>query len=547
VTAGTKVGVRLGGALRVFTVASSQPALAVVHAATAVESRAAAAELPVLAGVDRALAQLVAMVRACRDDGDGVQPARGALVYGPSGVGKTLLARAVARAVGGRVVVVEPGSPHAQQQLQAALGGGGGGGGGALVVIDDADVLCPARAHASDAASRHLVSALLALLDDGAARRTFCLACARRPELMDAALRRPGRLDEEIELCVPDADARAAILAAHLARYPHAVADVRAVAAKAHGFVGADLAAAVRAAAQACVREGAVSQSALQAAVARTSPSALRQVAVEVPDVRWSDIGGMQAAKRVLRQAVELPLAQPEAFARLGVAPPAGVLLYGPPGCSKTLMAKAVATESEMNFVAVKGPELLSKWVGESEKAVQETFRRARASAPCVVFFDEVDALAGRRDDAAAGVEARVLSQLLLELDGVQARGHVVVLCATNRPDLLDPALLRPGRLDRLVYVPPPDAEARRAILRLHLRAVPLDCAPDALDDVDTKGFSGAEVAAVAREAALLAMDRGARAVALDDVVSAARAVKPQITRDMLDFYEGFAARQRSA
>mmetsp|Transcript_6271 Transcript_6271/g.8750 ORF Transcript_6271/g.8750 Transcript_6271/m.8750 type:complete len:699 (+) Transcript_6271:561-2657(+) len=297
------------------------------------------------------------------------------------------------------------------------------------------------------------------------------------------------------------------------------------------------------------------------AALSRTSPSALREVVIEVPTVRWTDIGGMDQVKQSLIEVVEWPLRRPEVFKSLGISPPRGVLLYGPPGCSKTLMAKALATESQMNFLAVRGPELLSKWLGESEKAIQSLFRKARAAAPSIIFFDEIDALAGKRGDSSSGVSDRVLSQLLTELDGIHGLKQVIVVAATNRPDLLDAALIRPGRIDRKIYVPPPDEESRLQIFTLELRKMPVHRDVNLSECVTlSTGFSGAEIAAVCSEAAMLAIEREAdlaedevtdrkeinrmdkkeeevSCVRMEDLREALHATQPQITAQMLAFY----------
>eukprot|EP01137_Pigoraptor_chileana_P036959 Opistho-2@33358 len=272
----------------------------------------------------------------------------------------------------------------------------------------------------------------------------------------------------------------------------------------------------------------------------------MREVAVEVPTVRWDDIGGQAETKQRLREAVEWPLRHPDAFVRMGVRPPKGILLYGPPGCSKTLMAKALATESGLNFIAVKGPQLFSKWVGESERAVREVFRKARAASPSIVFFDEIDSMAGARSDGGSsggGVFDRVLSQLLSELDGIEARGHVTVVAATNRPDLIDKALLRPGRIDRMIYVAPPDEPARDAIFRIALRRTPLDASVSIASlATASAGRSGAEIGAICREAALCAMedDLGASTVTAAHFARAMKRIPGQITDAMLQFYDNY-------
>ncbi len=451
-----------------------------------------------------------------------------------------------------------------------------------VIVLDEVEALCSRRDAASSELDKRMVATFLALMDGfQGMERVVVLAATSRPHALDSAVRRPGRLDREIDLGVPGEAARKDILKVLLRQAgPTTITvseeDTQLVASRAHGFVGADLLLVCKEAAMlaarrvgrllAPVKEGGVQEGNLQmtgkdllAGLARVRPSALREVAVEVPRVRWGDIGGMGEVKRALQECVEWPLTRPEAFVRMGIAPPKGVLLYGPPGCSKTLMARALATESGMNFLAVKGPELLSKWLGESEKALQALFKKARTAAPTVIFFDEVDALAGRRGEGEdSKASERVLSQLLTELDGVQPLRRVVVVAATNRPDLLDPALLRPGRIDRKVYVPPPDTASRSEILRIALRGIPGEytgverdggavCGEKLdLNEVArrTEGFSGAEMVALCREAALCAIEEdpvnahSLQGRHLDQVLTG---WQRQITPQMLDFYQRYA------
>jgi len=383
--------------------------------------------------------------------------------------------------------------------------------------------------------------------------QVIVIGATNRIEAIDPALRRPGRFDREIRIGVPDRNGRKEILLIHTRRMPLAEdVNIDELADITHGFVGADIAALTREAAMNALRrflpqidleKEVIPAEVLEkikvtredfANVLRTiQPSALREVVLEVPNVKWEDIGGLEAVKQELREAVEWPLKYPEVFKRLGIRPPRGILLYGPPGTGKTLLAKAVATESQANFISVKGPEVLSKWVGESEKAIREIFRKARETAPCIIFFDELDSIAPRRGiHTDAGVTDRIVNQLLTEMDGMQSLKGVVVMGATNRPDILDPALLRPGRFDRVLYVPPPDKAARLAIFKIHTREMPLD------KDVDleqlaaiTEGYTGADIEAIVREAAILAARENinAQVVSLRHFEKALAKIKPSV------------------
>jgi transitional endoplasmic reticulum ATPase len=375
-------------------------------------------------------------------------------------------------------------------------------------------------------------------------------------------LRRPGRFDREIRIGVPDRNGRKEILQIHTRRMPLAEdVDLDEIADITHGFTGADLAALCREAAMNALRrflpmidlekevipaeileQLKVTREDFANALRMIQPSALREVILEIPNVKWEDVGDLQSVKQELKEAVEWPLKYPEVFKRLGIRPPRGILLYGPPGTGKTLLAKAVATESEANFISVKGPEVLSKWVGESEKAVREIFRKARETAPCIIFFDELDAIAPRRGlHADAGVTDRIVNQLLTEMDGIQTLKGVVVIGASNRPDILDPALLRPGRFDRVIYVPPPDADGRYQIFQIHTREMPLS------DDVDlsklaamTEGYTGADIEAVCREAAIMAMRENINIekVSMRHFMMALEKIKPSITPEQKREYE---------
>ncbi|XP_033829827.1 ribosome biogenesis protein SPATA5 isoform X1 [Periophthalmus magnuspinnatus] len=499
----------------------------------------------------------------------GIPPSRGVLLYGPPGTGKTMIGRAIANEVGAHMTVINGpeimskfyGETEARlrqifseaSQRQPAI-----------IFIDELDALCPKREGAQNEVEKRVVASLLTLMDgigsEGHSGQVLVLGATNRPHALDPALRRPGRFDKELEVGVPSAVERADILQKLLHTVPHSasVEELNRLAESAHGYVGADLAAVCKEAGLHALRgvlggsthlsdqqlKGRVTVTLqdLTWAMSVVKPSAMREVAIDVPKVRWSDIGGMEDVKLKLKQAVEWPLRHPEAFTRMGIQPPKGVLLYGPPGCSKTMIAKALANESGLNFLAIKGPELLSKYVGESERAVREVFRKARTVAPSIVFFDEIDALASERGSSSGsgGVGDRVLAQLLTEMDGLEQLRDVTVLAATNRPDMMDKALMRPGRLDRIVYVPLPDASTRHEIFSLQFKNMPI--APDvSIEELvsKTNKYSGAEITAVCREAALLALqeDIKAQSVQARHLEQALITVQPRVPDSLIQSY----------
>ncbi|ORX94701.1 AAA-domain-containing protein [Basidiobolus meristosporus CBS 931.73] len=501
----------------------------------------------------------------------GLKPPKGVLLFGPPGTGKTLIARAVASETQSHVICVN--GPEILSKFYGeteaklrAIFEEAEENSPSIIFIDEIDALCPKRDDAPNELEKRVVATLLTLMDGvstgSQTSRVVIIGATNRPNALDEALRRPGRFDREVEIGIPNANARASILEALLRRIPNTLDkdDIQKIASISHGYVGADLVAVCREAGLKTIKrsiqngsdpkEGLlINYDDMRTALSEIRPSAMREIMIEVPKVHWTDIGGMDEVKMKLKESVEWPLQHPEAFERMGIRPPKGVLLYGPPGCSKTLMAKALATEAGLNFIAVKGPELFSKWVGESEKAVREVFRKARASSPSIVFFDEIDALTVKRGSGQDGtsVADRVLSQLLNELDGVEPLINVTVVAATNRPDIIDSALLRPGRIDRILYISPPDAAARREILRLQFSKMP--CSSDV--DIEeltakTEGCSGAEIVALCQEAALCAMnqDCDAKQISHSHFVEALGSMTRRITPEMIRFYDDF--RQRS-
>lgn len=488
-------------------------------------------------------------------------PERGFLLYGPPGTGKTLLLKAIANETNNHILRINGPSIYSKYlgETESALRDifdEAQRFAPSIVFIDEIDALAPKRdSEESGEAESKVVATLLTLMDGmDPSGRVVVIGATNRPNNMDPALRRPGRFGQEIEIGIPSAQARHQIMSLQLSAVPHHLtpSDIEEIAGKTHGYVGADLQALTHDAVMRAIQSGLetnknigdmyLERDHFEQAMIHIRPSAMREIFLETPKVYWSDIGGQVEVIKRLKETVEWPLTHTSSFDRLGISPPRGVLLYGPPGCSKTLLAKALATEAGLNFLAVKGPELFNKYVGESEKAVREVFRKARAAAPSIIFFDEIDALTTARGESEAGGD-RVLTSLLNEMDGIESLNGVVVLAATNRPDVIDSALMRPGRLDRLVYVKPPDRDARRQILLIQFAKMAIDDSVDleALSD-ETEGCSGAEVVSICQEAGLLAMneDVDISAIRQDHFMAALAGLRRNITKSMLDYFENF-------
>ncbi|MEM2204394.1 MAG: CDC48 family AAA ATPase [Sulfolobales archaeon] len=499
----------------------------------------------------------------------GIEPPKGVLLYGPPGVGKTLLAKALANEVGAYFIAIN--GPEIMSKFYGEseraireIFDEARKNAPAIIFIDEIDAIAPKREEVVGEVEKRVVAQLLTLMDGLAERgRVIVIGATNRPDAVDPALRRPGRFDREIEIPPPDKKARREILAVHTRSVPlDESVNLDRIAEMTHGYTGADLAALVKEAAMNALRRFLsnknidlskpipsdllkslkVSMEDFVQAMNMIHPSLMREVFVEVPEVRWSDIGGLDDVKQQLREAVEWPLKYQDVFERMGIRPPRGILLYGPPGVGKTLLAKAAATESGANFIAINGPEILSKWVGESERAIREIFRKARMVAPAIIFLDEIDSIAPARGSRVdSGVTDRIVNQLLTEMEGIKPLRGVVVIAATNRPDILDPALLRPGRFDRIIKIPPPDRKARVEILKIHTRKVPL--APDVdlekLADM-TNGYTGADLEALVREAVMLALREKleVREVSMKYFLEALKIVKPSLSEDAIEKYQ---------
>ena len=467
----------------------------------------------------------------------GVEAPKGVLLYGPPGTGKTLIAKAVAGETNAHFIslsgpeIMGKHYGESEEKIREIFTQGEENS-PSIIFIDEIDSIAPKRDEVSGELEKRIVSQLLTLMDGMKSRgRVVVIAATNRPDSIDPALRRPGRFDREIEIGIPDDDGRLDILSIHTRGMPINEKDnLKQIAKTTHGFVGADLEILSKEAAMRSLRrilpeidleEDKISSEILQKieisnddfreALKEVTPSALREVQVQIPDVNWDDVGGLDELKDELREAVEWPVKHKEAYDYVDVEAPKGVLLYGPPGTGKTLIAKALAKMTESNFISIKGPELLSKWVGESEKGVREIFRKARQAAPCIIFLDEVDALVPRRGSGSSDshVTENIVSQILTEIDGLEELHNVLIIGATNRLDIVDEALLRPGRFDRIIEIGNPDSKARKHIFEIHTKKKPLENNVDIKKLVEiTNGFSGAEIAAITNRAALVALKR---------------------------------------
>ncbi|ACV12780.1 AAA family ATPase, CDC48 subfamily [Halorhabdus utahensis DSM 12940] len=499
----------------------------------------------------------------------GIEPPSGVLLHGPPGTGKTLLAKAVANETSASFFsiagpeIISKYYGESEQQLREIFEDATEES-PSIIFIDELDSIAPKREDVTGEVERRVVAQLLTMMDGLESRgQVVVIAATNRVDSVDPALRRPGRFDREIEIGVPDETGREEILKIHTRGMPLSDdVDLPGLAEDTHGFVGADIESLTKEAAMKALRRYLpeidldeedippslidrmiIKRDDFKGALNEVSPSAMREVLVELPKISWDDVGGLESAKNDVQESIEWPMTTPEKFERMGVAPPSGVLLYGPPGTGKTLMAKAVANETDANFISVRGPQLLSKWVGESEKAIRQTFRKARQVAPTVVFFDELDSLAPGRGGQGSGsnVSERVVNQLLTEMDGLEDMEDVMVIGATNRPDMIDPALIRSGRFDRLVYIGEPDVDGREEILDIHTDDSPLspDVSLRELAEI-TEGYVGSDLESIAREAAIQALreSEDAEEIGMAHFRSALEGVRPTVTDDIREYFE---------
>ncbi len=499
----------------------------------------------------------------------GIEPPKGVLLHGPPGTGKTLLAKAVANETAANFILINgpeimskyygQSEENLRKKFEEAEKNAP-----TIIFIDEIDAIASKREESKGEVERRVVAQLLALMDGLKSRgKVIVIGATNIPNELDPALRRPGRFDRELEIGVPDQEGRHKILRIHTRHMPLAKnVDLKEFADITHGFVGADLAALAKEAAMNLLRniypelkleedqpipreileKLKVTKKDFVEALRVVRPSALREVFIEVPDVKWKDVGGLSDVQQELVEAVEWPLQHPEVFERMGIKPPKGILLYGPPGTGKTLLAKAVANESKANFILVKGPELLSKWVGESEKAVRKIFEKARQTSPAIIFFDEIDSLAPRRGASSdSHVSERVVNQLLTEMDGLVDLHNIVILGATNRPDIVDTALLRPGRFDRIILAPAPNKKARQEIFNIHTKGMPLDKSVKIEELAEkTEGYVGADIEAICKEAAILALrkDLKAKKIKAKHFEDALKKVSPSVSKEVAKAYK---------
>ena len=505
----------------------------------------------------------------------GIHPPKGVLLNGPPGTGKTLIARAVANESGANFFsingpeIMSKYYGQSEQKLREIFLKAEETE-PSIIFIDEIDSIAPKREEVQGEVERRVVAQLLTLMDGLKERgHVIVIGATNRIDAVDPALRRPGRFDREINIGVPDKKGRKEILSIHTRGMPLGMDEDKKndfldeIAGITYGFVGADLAALSRESAMNALRrylpeidldkpipteileKMQVTDDDFREALKAIEPSSLREVTVEVPNITWGDIGGLETVKSELRESVELPLLKPEVFKKLGIRAAKGFLLYGPPGVGKTLLAKAVANESNANFISVKGPEVLSKWVGESEKAVREIFKKAKQVAPTIVFLDEVDSIAPRRGQYGdTGVTERIVNQLLTSLDGIEVLQGVVVLAATNRPDIIDPGLLRAGRFDKMIYIPAPDAASRQKILEVHTKLMPLK-KDVSIEDLaqKTEGYVGADLENLCREAGMMAYRENpdASEVSQQNFIDALKNIKPSVDEEVIKFYKNLA------
>ena len=505
----------------------------------------------------------------------GIDPPKGVLLHGPPGTGKTMIAKAVANETNAHFTsingpeIISKYYGESEKQLREIFDEAASNA-PAIIFVDELDSIAPKREDVSGEVERRVVAQLLTLMDGMQGRdNVVVIGATNRPDAIDQALRRPGRFDRELEIGVPDKNGRREIVNIHTRGMPIADDfDMDWILENSYGFVGADIMSLTREAAMKALRrylpeidldqdeippevleKMEVQMNDFRIAIRDIEPSALREIYVEIPEVSWDDVGGLDEVKERLKESVEWPLTMPDRFEHFGIKPPRGIVLFGAPGTGKTLIAKAIAHEAKANFITVKGPELISKWVGESEKAIREVFKKAKQSSPSIIFLDEFESIAGARTSNSgegSDVSNRVVNQLLSSMDGVESMEGVIIIAATNRPEMIDPALLRSGRFERVMHIPPPDHTSLRKILKIHAKDMPLGKFDlESLAD-NMQNFTGADVEAVCREAALIAMRAERKSVAKKHFEEAIARVRPTITPEMLEYYSKLESRLTS-